>query len=316
MSSDSNKRCFTIMIVPHTEEATFSLRIPLFAVQLLVAFLVLVVVAISLLGHSYIKASAEAKEAELLRQVNRSQQEEINALALETEKMMDQVRSVDELVDYVTNKLDSEAPELQVQAVNQAHEHEGSVVADIHENSAHDSFQRFYSSRSSADGVSDRATENLELLQDIIPEKSETLLSVGEYVERSFAKPSIWPCRGRLASGFGMRLIPYSSGYQFHTGVDIIGAHGTQIWASADGKVTFTGYRGSYGNIVIIDHGYSYETYYAHLSDFAVSVGDVVERGQVVGYMGASGRTTGTHLHYEVHYKGSPVNPYNYMKTQ
>ena len=316
MSSDSNKRCFTIMIVPHTEEATFSLRIPLFAVQLLVAFLVLVVVAISLLGHSYIKASAEAKEAELLRQVNRSQQEEINALALETEKMMDQVRSVDELVDYVTNKLDSEAPELQVQAENQAHEHEGSVVADIHENSAHDSFHRFYSSRSSADGVSDRATENLELLQDIIPEKSETLLSVGEYVERSFAKPSIWPCRGRLASGFGMRPIPYSSGYQFHTGVDIIGAHGTQIWASADGKVTFTGYRGSYGNIVIIDHGYSYETYYAHLSDFAVSVGDVVERGQVVGYMGASGRTTGTHLHYEVHYKGSPVNPYNYMKTQ
>ena len=312
MLADNKKRCFTVMVVPHTEESTFSLRIPLFAVQLLVVFLVLVVAGVAVLGYAYIKVSADAEEVELLRQVNRSQQENINALAIETEKMMEQIQSIDELVDYVTNKLDHLPGETKQQAENQSLSSESAAEHDnyISENS----LQRFYSSRSSSEGILDRASENLDLLQAIIPEKSESLNSVGEYMEQSFAKPSIWPCRGRMISGFGMRSIPYTKGYQFHTGVDIVGAYGTAVWASADGKVTFTGYRGSYGNIVIVDHGYGYETYYAHLSDFAVSAGDIVERGQTVGYMGASGRTTGTHLHYEVHYKGSPVNPYNYMK--
>ena len=125
----------------------------------------------------------------------------------------------------------------------------------------------------------------------------------------------MWPARGRISSGFGTRRTPYSrNGYQFHTGVDITGSYGSSIYAAAPGKVTFTGYRGSLGNLVIIDHGYGYETYYAHLSDFVVNVGDRVERGQVIAHMGSSGRTTGTHLHYEVHYMGSPVNPANYLK--
>jgi murein DD-endopeptidase MepM/ murein hydrolase activator NlpD len=167
-----------------------------------------------------------------------------------------------------------------------------------------------------SEGVLDRATENITLLQSILPERSETLDTVGEFVVQADAKPSVWPCRGRIVSAFGMRKTPYSSGYQFHTGVDIIGSHGSAIWASANGEVIFTGYRGSYGNLVIIDHGYDYETYYAHLTGFAVTAGDSVERGQTIGYMGASGRTTGTHLHYEVRFRGSPVNPINYMKKQ
>jgi murein DD-endopeptidase MepM/ murein hydrolase activator NlpD len=177
--------------------------------------------------------------------------------------------------------------------------------------------ERLYGSRSSSGGVLERASENIILLQSVIPERSETLDLVGEFVEQADAKPSIWPSRGRLISGFGMRRIPYqSSGYQFHTGVDIVGAHGSDIVATAPGEVVFTGYRGSYGNIVIIDHGYGYETWYAHLTGFAVSSGESVERGQLVGYMGASGRTTGTHLHYEVHFNGSPVNPRNYMNQR
>jgi murein DD-endopeptidase MepM/ murein hydrolase activator NlpD len=147
-----------------------------------------------------------------------------------------------------------------------------------------------------------------------VPERSETLDLISGYVVQADAKPSILPARGRITSGFGMRKIPYASGYQFHTGVDIIGAYGSAIWASADGKVIFTGYRGSYGHTVVVDHGYGYETLYAHLSGFIVDAGDLVERGQTVGYMGASGRTTGTHLHYEVLYNGSPVNPSNYLQ--
>ncbi len=318
MPSDKHKRCFTIMVVPHTEESTFSLRIPLFVVQLLVAFLVLVVAGVGVLGYSYIKTAAEAEEVDLLRQINRAQQDEINALAVETEKMVEQIQSIDELVDFVTNKLDLDPEDINNEVENQSFN--GHTMSEYETENPGEagvvSLQRSYSSRSASEGVLDRASDNIVLLQSILPERSDTLDSVGEYVVQADAKPSVWPCRGRMISGFGMRSIPYSSGYQFHTGVDIVGAYGTDIWASADGEVTFTGYRGSYGNIVIIDHGYGYETYYAHLSGFAVTAGDFVERNQVVGYMGASGRTTGTHLHYEVHYNGSPVNPYNYMKTQ
>lgn len=311
-----DKRCFTIMVVPHSEESTFSLRIPLFAIQLVVAFLALAVVSFSVLGYAYMRAAAEANEANLLRQINRAQQDEINALAIETERMMEQIQNIDELVDLVTDKLEL-APEdirngVQSQNFNgpNIHVQDNSVAAE--------SLISDYSdeNRPECEDVLDRATENITLLQSILPERSETLDTVGEFVVQADAKPSVWPCRGRLVSAFGMRKIPYSSGYQFHTGVDIIGSHGSAIWASADGEVIFTGYRGSYGNLVIIDHGYDYSTYYAHLTGFAVTAGDIVERGQTVGYMGASGRTTGTHLHYEVHFRGSPVNPSNYMKKQ
>ncbi|MBW6462813.1 MAG: M23 family metallopeptidase [Bacillota bacterium] len=315
MESSKAKRCFTIMIVPHTEESTFSLRIPLFVVQVVVVFLVLSLVGVSVLGYAYLKAAAEANEANMLRQINRAQQEEINALAIETEKMMEQIQTIDELVDLVTDKLDLDPEDLNNSVQNQAFEGPNSYVA----NSAAEvyEFDRSYGSRAlTTNGVLGRAAENIILLQNIVPEKSESLDTVGEFVIQADAKPSIWPCRGRLISGFGMRRIPYSSGYQFHTGVDIIGAHGSEIWATAGGEVIFTGYRGSYGNMVIIDHGYEYETYYAHLTGFAVRAGDFVERGQIIGYMGASGRVTGTHLHYEVHYGGSPVNPNNYMKKQ
>jgi murein DD-endopeptidase MepM/ murein hydrolase activator NlpD len=110
-------------------------------------------------------------------------------------------------------------------------------------------YERAYGSRSSAGGVLERASENIVLLQAIVPERSDTLDAVGDYVVQAEAKPSLWPARGRISSGFGMRKTPYSTkNYQFHTGVDIIGAYESPIWASAAGKVTFTGYRGSYGN--------------------------------------------------------------------
>ena len=312
MPTSNKKRCFTIMIIPHSEEATYSLRLPLYFIQIAVGLLVLFVTGVSVLGYAYFKASAIADEASTLRQINMAQQEEIDALAVETKRMMEQMQAIDELVDLVTEKLDLDeniiTDEVQPQSTqNPTLPHQAETL----------SHERSYGSRSSSGSVLERAVANITFLQSIVPERSETLDMVEEYVERADAKPAIWPARGRLTSGFGMRRIPYAKGgYQFHTGVDIIGAYGASIWAAAKGEVTFTGYRGSLGNMVIIDHGYGFETYYAHLSGFAVVAGDYVERGQTIGYMGASGRTTGTHLHYEVHYNGSPVNPYNYMTEQ
>jgi len=310
--SANNKRSFTILVIPHSEESTYSARLPLFAVQVAVAFLILAVAGLCLLVFSYFRVLADAREVHALREMNRAQQEEINTLAAETQRMMEQVEAIDELVMFVTEKLDLDAEEILNEVESNAEEgfgyyRGGSTVSGSRTD-------HLYSGGSEADGVLGRASQNIIILQSLVPERSETLDLVNEYVVQADAKPSVWPARGRIASGFGMRKIPYASGFQFHTGVDIIGAYGSTIWASADGEVLFTGYRGSYGHTVVIDHGYGYETLYAHLSGFAVDAGDLVERGQTVGYMGASGRTTGTHLHYEVHHNGSPVNPVNYMQ--
>jgi len=310
--SANNKRSFTILVIPHSEESTYSARLPLFAVQVAVAFLILAVAGLCLLVFSYFRVLADAREVYALREMNRAQQEEINTLASETQRMMEQVKAIDELVVFVTEKLDLDVEEILNEVESNTEEGFGYYRggSTVYGSRA----EHLYGGGSLADGVLGRASQNIIILQSLVPERSETLDLVSEYVVQADAKPSIWPARGRIASGFGMRKIPYASGFQFHTGVDIIGAYGSTIWTSADGKVIFTGYRGSYGHTVVIDHGYGYETLYAHLSGFAVDTGDLVERGQTIGYMGASGRTTGTHLHYEVHHNGSPVNPVNYMK--
>ncbi len=313
MTTSNKNRCFTIMIVPHSEEATYSLRLPLYIVQAAVAILVLGVAGLCVLGYAYINASAEAREAKVLRQVNMAQQEEIDALAVETQRMMEQVSAIDALVEMVTDTLDLNPEELEDVVQNQS----SSNAIMVHGLENLDHVRSTYSSRSSTGEVFERAVNNITLLKHTVPTQTETLDAVGEFLAQAEAKPSIWPARGRVISGFGVRRIPYAkSGYQFHTGVDIIGAHRSEIFAAANGRVVFIGYRGSYGNIIIIDHDYGYETLYAHLSGFAVNAGDQVEKGQTIGYMGASGRTTGTHLHYEVHYNSTPVNPINYMKKQ
>ncbi len=125
--------------------------------------------------------------------------------------------------------------------------------------------------------------------------------------------PSIYPCNGWLLSGFGYRIDPITRRIRMHNGVDIAGPTGTPIMASADGKIDFAGSRSGYGLSIEIDHEYGIKTFYAHLSAILVKQGQIVRRGEVIGLMGATGRTTGSHLHYEVRVNNVPVNPLLYM---
>lgn len=100
-----------------------------------------------------------------------------------------------------------------------------------------------------------------------------------------------------------------------HNGIDISNRSGTSIYAAGAGVVTFARYSGSYGNLIIIDHGNGYETAYAHCRAFKVKQGDSVGKGDLIATMGSSGRTTGTHLHFEIRFNGTPINPLNILNT-
>jgi murein DD-endopeptidase MepM/ murein hydrolase activator NlpD len=132
--------------------------------------------------------------------------------------------------------------------------------------------------------------------------------------QRMAAAPTLWPVEGVLTSSFGERLDPFSGEGAFHKGVDISAGIGTAIIAPADGIVTEAQDSNGYGRCVMIDHGHGVTTVYGHLASYAVVAGQRVHRGDTIGYVGMTGRSTGAHVHYEVRLHGTPVNPYTYLK--
>ncbi len=139
---------------------------------------------------------------------------------------------------------------------------------------------------------------------------------VGSTFDASIA-PSLWPVIGPITSGFGQREDPVlgTGEGEFHKGVDISAPLGTPIRATADGVVASAGMSNGYGREIVIDHGHGLKTLYGHMSGFNVLAGQTVFRGQVIGYVGHSGRTTGNHVHYEVKIHDTSVNPHKYLQT-
>ena len=127
------------------------------------------------------------------------------------------------------------------------------------------------------------------------------------------SSPSIWPAKGWLTSRYGMRISPFTNKPQFHAGLDIAGAEGTQVIAPADGRVVFVGQRGPMGNSIVIDHGHGMRTQYGHLEDTLVRLGQAVARGDAIAKLGNTGRSTGPHLHYVVEVNGRTKDPLDYI---
>jgi murein DD-endopeptidase MepM/ murein hydrolase activator NlpD len=145
-----------------------------------------------------------------------------------------------------------------------------------------------------------RLEENMRSYEDILRQHGYT--------------PTIWPVDGTLEGGFGGRRNPFGGpGYEFHTGQDIEAPIGAPVIAGARGEVSFVGWQNGYGQLVVIDHGGGLSTRYGHLSHIDVDLGQAVSRGQFIGKVGSTGRSTGPHLHYEVRINDQPVNPLQYL---
>jgi len=151
------------------------------------------------------------------------------------------------------------------------------------------------------------------VLRDLLQGLENRLRYVRRDVERrealAAATPSIWPAHGWLTGTFGGRSDPFTGEPGFHQGLDISTEKGQPVFATADGTIESAGYGGDYGNLIVIQHGFGLVTRYGHLSAFNVKPGQTVKRGDVIGYVGATGRATGAHLHYEIVANGRLINP-------
>jgi len=178
------------------------------------------------------------------------------------------------------------------------------VSDDVSQQAVKQSIDQFYALRAQA--MSGRVTRAIE--------GGLTSTYGGDWMQLADA-PSLWPIEGRVASSFGQRDDPFNGEGAFHSGIDIDAPYGTPVRATADGDVTGANMGSGYGRQVVLDHGHDLLTVYGHLSAIAVLPGQHVTRGQVIGYVGQSGRATGPHLHYEVRVHNVPVNPHKYLRA-
>lgn len=166
--------------------------------------------------------------------------------------------------------------------------------------------------------TSDSGSIDMENLKQQIKSTVESVGEIKDYlrIQRDIyvATPKGSPVVGMISSHYGQREHPRSGEENFHSGIDISSSPGNSVKATADGIVSFSGWSGGSGNLVVLEHGHGFSTFYAHNRSIPVKVAKKVKRGDIIGYVGSTGNSTGPHVHYEIWKDGRPIDPVNYLK--
>lgn len=292
----------SIIIIPPTDKVK-KLIIPrwLPKVTAISILTLTLIVILSVLGiytsHNNLKEEYNTKisEIDILKEENKNKDEKINELESQREELYK--KSIE-----IENKL-LEIDKLQKQL---------ETMAGIEDSSRGSSLAgRFNIERLNS-------VEDLNLLEETLEDKEEELKVFIDDLKDRFeylkTVPDQWPTYGRITSRFGDRKDPIRGRSDFHDGIDIANSLGTDVRAAGKGVVKFSSYKSGYGRLIVIDHGNGYKTLYAHNSKLLVNVGDKVEKGQIIAKMGSTGRSTGSHLHFEIHLNGKPINPLTILK--
>ena len=301
----NEEKRYKIQFIDSEEDVTRTVRLSLRSLRLIAvgagAAVVVLAVGAVLSIYTLMAGEMHASETAQLREANRIQQEQIlqvskRASALQQD--LDQLRRAEDGLRAIVGAPPAAADE-SVQ--------EGTVSPTGGEQHT----------PSTAD-----LSEALEMIEERLGTRRSSIDLLAETMRREFpgaasyasdsaphTTPSIWPAAGYVSSPYGLRF----NGTEFHQGIDIAADMGAPIVATADGVVTAAGWNGGYGNMVDVDHGGGIVTRYGHASALAVTVGQQVRRGEVIAYVGSTGRSTGPHVHYEVRVDGQPVNPAGYL---
>ncbi|MEN6414029.1 MAG: M23 family metallopeptidase [Veillonellales bacterium] len=301
-----DRREYTLIIVPHRGQAVRSIRIPIRMVKIGLAALcaVLFIVAGTFVNYQHTVSAANSEKAELerLRQVNDDQGQQLEELGQATAALQQDMNRLDALDNEIRRLVNSDEA---------SGASRGGIVR------SNSGLYHGQGGPMVTPSVQD-LTKLVRELQQGVQAREASLTSLRDAVAaqqvRLAATPSIWPAGGDVTSRFGWRSSPWGRGSDWHPGIDIANSAGTPIVATADGIVTESGWNsGGYGNMVQIDHGNGIVTIYGHTSQVLVSRGMQVKKGEVIAYMGSTGLSTGSHVHYEVRVNGTAVNPASFL---
>lgn len=309
--SSSDNREYLIKIIPDGGDQMHSIRLPMHLIKYgaasCAAAAVLFVGSFGFSVYSAFTAASDKQELHDLRTVNATQQAQLTQLAKKANELQDEMEKVNEIEQELRQMAGAapaeepqESPAQSVQPAGEAFDGQGGPWIEPsvrHVNNALDNIRnRLAYSRA-----------NLENVREALKEQQRV---IGYQNQLSATLPSLWPASGEVSSPFGLRW----GGSDFHPGIDIANDYGTPIVAAASGTVTAAGWNsGGYGNMVDIDHGNGIWTRYGHAEAVVVTVGETVQKGQLIAYMGSTGFSTGPHVHYEVHANGELVNPILYL---
>jgi len=284
----------TVMFIPHNEKNIFNFQISKFTITF---FLVLFLVIIGTSSYAVIKNNAVKREEQRLMMTHEGNR----SYLVRFEKL---TNSIDELVDDIKPEVE-ELYELAAGTEKAEQIWNMDDLALLDEDLL-----------KNKNILPDEIFKLKDLQKDLVS-TTNTIRTVKNFIDvRSKVikdTPSIVSNHGHITSLFGWRRSPFGHGRDFHTGIDIAAGSGTVIRATAPGKVMSAGWGGGYGNMIRVRHKYGFLTIYGHCKAVAVRPGQMVKKGQVIGYVGMTGNATGNHCHYEIRLGGIPINPYPYM---
>ncbi|MBN2059219.1 MAG: M23 family metallopeptidase [Deltaproteobacteria bacterium] len=297
-------RKFTIVLLPDGARKVRQLKIPKFLISII---FILILAAIAFQGwviSDYKKIKAMLPELAQKENENKQLKTQLASLAHKFDEVNTRMAEYKKFDDKLRVMVDLEPDENNFQFLGIGGSDPALLDPKYTVEKAHRKLVR----------LMHQSLDNLDTEISLQTQKKSELYSFLEERKSMLScTPSIWPTKGWITSNFGNRISPFTDQKEFHSGLDISARTGSPIIAPADGIVDSIGSTYGFGKTIIIKHGYGHKTKYAHLSEYLVKKGEKVKRGQHIGLVGSSGRTTGPHLHYEVHVKDVPVDPLRYI---
>lgn len=308
----NKKNYATFMFIPEIESTVKSYRMPLWFPKFVTISILLLVIAAATAFYSLssLRLQYEISKSEIgkLTAINSSQKVEIEKLQKDSEEVRKQLAENSKMLDEVKKAVGiispSDSKDIEIKL---ASPEDSSPISSLNEETSPDMSSAIANIESEFESLADKIAVQKQTI-------NESIGSIKSQLAYLMAKPSIKPVASSITAGFGYRKNPFTSrGTEFHGGIDFAASYGQTVSATGDGTVIFAGWNAGYGKMVIISHGYGLTTLYAHNSKLLVKQGDKVKKGQAISKAGNTGRSTGTHLHYEVKLNGKNVNPANYF---
>jgi murein DD-endopeptidase MepM/ murein hydrolase activator NlpD len=296
------KSFYTFIVVPNASSRLHKLKLPARAIYILGGIAILSFFAAIGLGFSYAKMAFKAADYDKLQAENtdlKVQKKNLEVVTLKLGEKLSNLQSISERIQSLIDK-DSLTKRAKVNAPAI-----GGSKVDY-------PTSELLRSADLIDGIAllkDRTAEiegQFSALEQVAVERATRL----QYT------PSVWPVKGTITSHYGNRSDPFNGEAELHLGLDISAIYNSQIHAPADGVVIYANRKAAYGNLVVVDHGNGLTTRYGHLSRSLVKISQRVKKGEVIGLVGTTGRTTAPHLHYEVRMNDRPINPKRYLPKE